>query len=175
MKKILIIEDDPVVAHIYRTRLEKSGYTVEVCEDGQSGFYRIHEFHPQGVLLDLMLPKMNGVDILKKIRAEAEFSHIPVIVFTNAFVPNMIQDAMSAGAEARLCGTCPRGSAWPSCRRTGRSSRCYTPAMTDNPVPAIERTLTDVDAMLRRCQENQPGELDPSIASPRDLPGPRQA
>ena len=87
------------MAHIYRTRLEKSGYTVEVCEDGQSGFYRIHEFHPQGVLLDLMLPKMNGVDILKKIRAEAEFSHIPVIVFTNAFVPNMIQDAMSAGAS----------------------------------------------------------------------------
>ena len=99
MKKILVIEDDPVVAHIYRNRLEKEGYTVEVCEDGQAGFYRIHEFHPHGVLLDLMLPKMNGIDILKKIRAEAEFAQIPVIVFTNAYVPNMIQDAMSAGAS----------------------------------------------------------------------------
>lgn len=99
MKKILIIEDDSVVAHIYRNRLEKEGYTVEVCEDGQAGFYRIHEFHPNGVLLDLMLPKMNGVDILKKIRAEGEFAQIPVIVFTNAYVPNMIQDAMSAGAS----------------------------------------------------------------------------
>ena len=99
MKKILIIEDDSVVAHIYRNRLEKEGYTVEVCEDGQAGFYRIHEFHPDGVLLDLMLPKMNGIDILKKIRAQGEFSRIPIIVFTNAYVPNMIQDAISAGAS----------------------------------------------------------------------------
>jgi DNA-binding response OmpR family regulator/HPt (histidine-containing phosphotransfer) domain-containing protein len=99
MKKILIIEDDSIVAHIYRNRLEKEGYTVEVCEDGQAGFYRIHEFHPSAILLDLMLPKMNGIDILKKIRAEGEFRQTPVIVFTNAYVPNMIQEAMSAGAS----------------------------------------------------------------------------
>ncbi|MBK8001183.1 MAG: response regulator [Verrucomicrobia bacterium] len=99
MKKILIIEDDAIVAHIYRSRLEKEGYTVEVCEDGQAGFYRIHEFHPSAILLDLMLPKMNGVDILKKIRAEGEFRQTPVVVFTNAYVPNMIQEAMAAGAS----------------------------------------------------------------------------
>lgn len=99
MKKILIIEDDSIVAHIYRSRLEKEGYTVEVCEDGQTGFYRIHEVHPQAILLDLMLPKMNGIDILKKIRAEGEFRQTPVIVFTNAYVPNMIQEAMTAGAS----------------------------------------------------------------------------
>lgn len=99
MKKILIIEDDSIVAHIYRSRLEKEGYTVEVCEDGQAGFYRIHEVHPQAILLDLMLPKMNGIDILKKIRAEGEFRQTPIIVFTNAYVPNMIQEAMTAGAS----------------------------------------------------------------------------
>lgn len=99
MKKVLIIEDDPVVAHIYRTRLEKEDYSVETCADGQAGFYRIHEFHPDGVLLDLMLPKMNGIDILKKIRAQSQFSRIPIIVFTNAYVPNMIQEAFSAGAS----------------------------------------------------------------------------
>jgi DNA-binding response OmpR family regulator/HPt (histidine-containing phosphotransfer) domain-containing protein len=99
MKKILIIEDDPIVAHIYRTRLEKEGYSVETCADGQSGFYRIHEFHPDGVLLDLMLPKMNGIEILKKIRAQSQFGHVPIVVFTNAYVPNMIQEAFSAGAS----------------------------------------------------------------------------
>jgi DNA-binding response OmpR family regulator len=99
MKKVLIIEDDPVVAHIYRTRLEKEDYTVETCADGQAGFYRIHEFHPDGVILDLMLPKMNGIDILKKIRAQSQFNRIPIIVFTNAYVPNMIQEAFSAGAS----------------------------------------------------------------------------
>lgn len=98
MKKVLIIEDDPIVAHIYQTRLEKEGYEVEVAQDGQSGFYRIHEFHPDAVLLDLMLPKMNGVEILKKIRAQAQFAKTPIIVFTNAYVPNMIHESFQAGA-----------------------------------------------------------------------------
>jgi len=98
MKRILIIEDDPIVGHIYQTRLEKEGYEVDVAHDGQSGFYRIHEFKPDAVLLDLMLPKMNGVEILKKIRAQSQFGHTPVIVFTNAYVPNMIHESFGAGA-----------------------------------------------------------------------------
>src|SRR5580765_1543515 len=98
MKKVLIVEDDTIVAHIYRTRLEKEGYEVEIAVDGQSGFYRIHEFEPDAVLLDLMLPKMNGVEILKKIRAQAKFKTVPIIVFTNAYVANMINEAFVAGA-----------------------------------------------------------------------------
>jgi DNA-binding response OmpR family regulator len=98
MKKILIIEDDPIVGHIYQTRLEKEGYEVDISHDGQSGFYRIHEFKPDAVLLDLMLPKMNGVEILKKIRAQSQFGHTPIIVFTNAYVPNMIHESFGAGA-----------------------------------------------------------------------------
>ena len=98
MKKILIIEDDPIVGHIYRTRLEKECYHVDTAVDGQSGFYKIQEFHPDAVILDLMLPKMNGVDILKKIRALDEFQKVPIIVFTNAYVPNMIQESFNAGA-----------------------------------------------------------------------------
>src|SRR4051812_10759202 len=98
MKKILIVEDDPIVAHIYQTRLEKENYKVEIAPDGQAGFYRIYEFVPDAVLLDLMLPKMNGIDILKKIRAQAQFGKTPIIVFTNAYVPNMIQEAFQAGA-----------------------------------------------------------------------------
>jgi DNA-binding response OmpR family regulator len=98
MKKILIIEDDPIVAHIYQTRLEKEGYEVEIAPDGQSGFYRVHEFKPDAVLLDLMLPKMNGVEILKKIRSQSQFAQTPVIVFTNAYVPNMIHESFQAGA-----------------------------------------------------------------------------
>jgi DNA-binding response OmpR family regulator/HPt (histidine-containing phosphotransfer) domain-containing protein len=98
MKKLLIIEDDPIVAHIYKTRLEKESYEVEVAPDGQSGFYRIYEYAPDAVVLDLMLPKMNGVEILKKIRAQAQFNKTPIIVFTNAYVPNMIQEAFQAGA-----------------------------------------------------------------------------
>ena len=99
MKRILIIEDDPIVGHIYRTRLQKEGFDVEVCGDGQAGYYRTFEFKPDAVLLDLMLPKMNGIDILKKLRQEPQFHRLPVVVFTNAYVPNMIQEAFAAGAS----------------------------------------------------------------------------
>ncbi len=98
MKKILIIEDDPIVAHIYKSRLEKEGFKVEVSADGQTGYYRIYDLKPDAILLDLMLPKMNGVDLLKKIRAVREFEKMPILVFTNAYVANMIHESFSAGA-----------------------------------------------------------------------------
>jgi DNA-binding response OmpR family regulator len=97
---ILIIEDDPIASRIYRSRLEKEGYKVEVASDGQAGFYRLHGLRPDAVLLDLMLPKMQGVEILKKIRAQSAFQTLPVLVFTNAFVQAMIQGATEAGATA---------------------------------------------------------------------------
>ncbi|HWN96309.1 MAG TPA: response regulator [Methylomirabilota bacterium] len=100
MKKILIIEDDPIVSHIYRSRLEKEGFEVDVSADGQAGYYRLYEFKPDALLLDLMLPKLNGIDLLKKIRAVREFEKMPVIVFTNAYVANMINEALTGGASA---------------------------------------------------------------------------
>jgi DNA-binding response OmpR family regulator len=99
MKKILIIEDDPVVAHIYRSRFEKEGFTVDVCADGQSGYYLLHDMKPDALLLDLMLPKLNGIELLKKIRAIREFEKLPVVVLTNAYVANMIHEAFTAGAS----------------------------------------------------------------------------
>jgi DNA-binding response OmpR family regulator len=98
MMKILIIEDDPIIANIYRSRLEKEGFQVEIASDGQTGFYRVHELHPDAILLDLMLPKIDGIQILRKVRAQKLFQGIPIIVFTNAYVPNMIQEANDAGA-----------------------------------------------------------------------------
>src|SRR6185503_18012311 len=100
MKKILIIEDDPIVAHVYRSRFENEGFKVEVAVDGQAGYYRLYEMKPDALVLDLMLPKLNGVDLLKKIRAVREFEKMPVVVFTNAYVANMINEALTAGASA---------------------------------------------------------------------------
>ena len=76
MKKILIIEDDTIVAHVYRSRLEKEGFEVDIAADGQAGYYRLYEMKPDALLLDLMLPKLNGIDLLKKIRATREFAKL---------------------------------------------------------------------------------------------------
>ncbi len=98
-KRILIIEDDAVVAGLYKTKLQKEGYRIDIASDGQAGFYGIHELKPDAVLLDLMLPKMDGLQILRKIRAQKQFTKLPVVVFSNAFMSNMLNDAVEAGAN----------------------------------------------------------------------------
>ena len=98
MKKILIIEDDQIVANIYRNKLAVDGYQVEVTLDGESGLKLMRTFLPDAIVLDLMLPKMSGVDVIRQIRGEAEFSKLPVIVFSNTYLTNLVQDAWKAGA-----------------------------------------------------------------------------
>jgi len=98
MKKVIIVEDDAVVGLIYRTGLAKEGFDVEVATDGVAGLLRIQETCPAAVLLDLMLPKMPGVEVLKKMRAQPQLAKIPVIVFTNAHLPAIITSATEAGA-----------------------------------------------------------------------------
>lgn len=102
MKKVLIIEDDQIVANIYRNKLSQAGFHVEVAVDGESGLELMPSFRPDLVLLDLMLPKMSGVDVMKSIRARADFQKTPIIVFSNTYLTNMVQDAWKAGAAKCL-------------------------------------------------------------------------
>jgi DNA-binding response OmpR family regulator len=97
-KKILIIDDDAQVASAYQEQLEREGYTVEICSDGGVGYYRLHELGPDGVLLDLVLPGISGVDILRKIRAQKKFQKLPVIALSNAFMVTLLSEALEAGA-----------------------------------------------------------------------------
>ena len=90
MKKVLIIEDDLIVANVYRNKLAVEGYRAEVALDGETGLKVMRTFQPHLIVLDLMLPKMSGVEVIKEIRGEAEFSKLPIIVFTNTYLTNMI-------------------------------------------------------------------------------------
>jgi DNA-binding response OmpR family regulator len=102
MKKILIIEDDQIVANIYRNKFSIEGFQVEIAHDGVAGLETIHNFKPDAVVLDLMLPKMTGVDLMKKIRSEADYQKLPIIVFSNTYLTNMVQEAWKAGATKCL-------------------------------------------------------------------------
>ena len=98
MKKILIIEDDQIVSNVYRNKLVVEGYQAEIALDGETGLKTMRTFQPDAIVLDLMLPKMSGVDVIKQIRSEADFSKLPIIVFSNTYLTNLIQDAWKAGA-----------------------------------------------------------------------------
>ena len=102
MKKVLIIEDDQIIANIYRNKLSVEGFQVEIALDGEAGMTTMREFHPDAVLLDLMLPKVTGVELMKQMRAETDFAQMPIIVFSNTYLSNMVQEAWKAGATKCL-------------------------------------------------------------------------
>ena len=102
MKKILIIEDDQIVANIYRNKFSLEGYSVEIALDGETGLELSRTFRPDAVVLDLMLPKISGVEVLKRLRSQPEFQALPILVFSNTYLANMVQEAWKAGATKCL-------------------------------------------------------------------------
>jgi CheY-like chemotaxis protein len=102
MKKILIIEDNQIVATVYRNRFDAEGYQTEIALDGETGLKMLRTFQPDLMVLDLMLPKMSGVEVIKQIRGQADFARLPIIVFSNTYLTNLIQEAWKAGANKCL-------------------------------------------------------------------------
>jgi len=81
-KKILVIEDDEALAGMYAEGIKKEGYTVILATDGQKGAEIILAETPDFIVLDIMLPKKNGFEILEIIRSTPHTRHIPIIVLT---------------------------------------------------------------------------------------------
>lgn len=102
MKKILIVEDDQLVANIYRNKFSVEGYQVEVAPDGERGVQLAQRFRPDAVVLDLMLPKVTGIELMKQLRAQPAFATLPLIVFTNTYLSNLLEEAWRAGATKCL-------------------------------------------------------------------------
>src|SRR5262249_19745637 len=102
MKRILIIEDDPVTAAVYRLMFERRGYRAEAAADGRAGLDALAIHKPDGVLLDVMLPGIDGLEVLRRVRANPEWQDLPGVAFTNAFLGEMVQEAEVAGATFTL-------------------------------------------------------------------------
>jgi len=101
-KKILIIEDDSVMGFVCQRLLENQGFATQLAPDGATGMERIPNFRPDAVLLDLMMPKVNGITVLEWLRSQESFRQLPVIVLTNAAIPTLIEQAANAGATCIL-------------------------------------------------------------------------
>src|SRR5262245_9235660 len=99
MKRILIIEDDSLIADVYQRKLSAEGLAVEVAADGKRGLDSFNNRRPDLILLDLLLPEVNGVELLKAVRSEFNSPELPVIVLTNAYLGGVIQQAWEAGAN----------------------------------------------------------------------------
>jgi len=83
MAKILLVEDDPLMIRMYQRKLASDGYEVGMAVNGEDGLVKLRSFRPDLVLLDIMMPKLNGLQVLERMKADPTISSIPVIILTN--------------------------------------------------------------------------------------------
>lgn len=95
---ILLAEDDVVLMEMYKERLRAEGYNVALAKDGEEALQLVEEAQPQLIILDIMMPKMNGVDVLKHLKQNEETKNIPVIIAT-ALVQDMTEIKKWLGAH----------------------------------------------------------------------------
>jgi DNA-binding response OmpR family regulator len=96
--KLLLIEDDALLSRMYQTIFVSSSYDVTLAEDGQQGLDLAREHHPDVILLDVMMPKLNGLEVLRQLKADAKLKDVPVIMLTNLAGNTDIQTALQLGA-----------------------------------------------------------------------------
>ena len=102
-KKILLVEDDVFVSDIYGRELKKAGYDVTVAGDGLEGIEKTKEDQFDLILLDIMMPKKTGIDVLKEIRTPtAKAKDTPVYLLTNLGQGSIIKQAIDIGAQGYL-------------------------------------------------------------------------
>ncbi len=102
MKRVLLVDDDPIAVRIYRDGLARQGYDVSTAADGVAALRSLRENKPDVVVLDLMMPKLSGVEVLKFMRKEKEYQTLPVIVLSNAYMDPMAQSAAELDAQKGL-------------------------------------------------------------------------
>ncbi len=102
MAKILIVEDDVIIQSAYRMVLGLEGHDVRAAPDGVEGLRLAEEFEPDLVLLDMLMPNMNGLEFLRAYNLKLAHPDVKVIVFSNIAVPDDIEGALELGASRYL-------------------------------------------------------------------------
>ena len=100
--KIMIVEDDSFVMDIYQTKLSQEGYTVLPAENGAQAIKELEKEIPDLVLLDIIMPYVDGLQVLKKMKADEKLKNVPVILLTNLSQKENINEGLGLGAEDYL-------------------------------------------------------------------------
>jgi len=102
MQNIFLVEDNPIVSHLYRTKFANEGFQVELAEDGLKAIKLLATVKPDLVVLDLMLPVLSGVEVLKYIRSRPDLKSLPVILLSEAYMSDLAQAAAAVGVQQTL-------------------------------------------------------------------------
>jgi CheY-like chemotaxis protein len=99
MPRLLLVEDNHHMQKIFQDKLQREGFTVTTADDGVQALQRVQEIHPDVILLDIMLPNMDGFEVLTHLRADPTVADIPVFMLSNRSSNNDVQHATSLGAR----------------------------------------------------------------------------
>ncbi len=102
MAKVIIADDDPFLIKIYSTRLRQEGHEVITCIDGQTALEEIKKHAPDLAVLDIMMPRLHGLDVLTEMRKDKKLKKTPVIFFSNLTNPDDLKEAQTLGASEFL-------------------------------------------------------------------------
>ncbi len=101
-KTILLVEDDIFVSDIYQTKLGQEGFQVLVAENGMEAVRKLEKSIPDLILLDIVMPYMDGMEVLRKIKEKKEWKDIPVVLLTNLSDKERVDEGMGLGASDYL-------------------------------------------------------------------------
>ena len=102
MTKVLIVEDDLILIEMYQRKFETEGFEVVTAYNGEEGLEKMKSVHPDIVVLDIMMPKLNGLQMLHMAKADDAIKNIPVLVLTNVFSDTDAQMFADAGVAGYL-------------------------------------------------------------------------
>lgn len=105
MKKILIVEDEKILGEMYRDKFSQAGFEVVWAGSAEEGLRYLSKEKPDLILLDILLPRENGVAFLTKIKEKKNLSSIPVLAFSNYDDPTTKKEALRLGAKEYLIKT----------------------------------------------------------------------
>lgn len=93
-KKVLLVEDDSILSEMYQSKLDREGFEVITAENGEKGLSLALQTHPEIILLDLLMPKMDGMALMKKLRENPWGQNVPIIILTNLNMNNKISQGI---------------------------------------------------------------------------------
>lgn len=147
MAKILLVEDEDFIRQLYKRQFEKAGFTIEDFANGKTGLTAALQNKYDLILLDIMLPDVNGIDILKQIKESQTVGKTPVVMLTNLGQDDVIKEGFKFGATGYLI------------------KAAYTP---DQVVQEVSNILTQQQAVL----PNTPTTPVPPPPTPPATPAP---
>ena len=101
----MLVEDNDFIRNMYQLKLAKAGFTVVEAVDGRMALDKIKQAKPDLILLDLMMPNMNGIEVLTELKKDKLLPELPVIVLTNVMDSQTIEQAKSLGAKDYIVKT----------------------------------------------------------------------